>query len=235
MTETPTDPTVPVQAPHDAEITAALDRAQAVRAIEALLFAAGAPMDEAALARHLPAGTDVAQALADLAQHYANRGVHLVTIAGKAQFRTAPDLAHVLKLERESPRKLSRAAIETLAIIAYHQPVTRAEIEDIRGVVISRGTLDTLMEAGWIEPKGHRETPGRPATWVATERFLSDFGLASRDDLPGLEDLRAAGLLDARPAVGVYGEHAAPEPERNEDEEANAEESDEDGPAGPAA
>ena len=140
---------------------------------------------------------------------YANRGVHLVEIDGRYAFRTAPDLAPRLQIERDVSRKLSRAAIETLAIIAYHQPVTRAEIEEIRGVALSKGTLDTLMEIGWVEPKGRRRTAGRPATWRTTAAFLDQFGLERIGDLPGMEELRAAGLIDARPAISALGASAA--------------------------
>ena len=135
-------------------------------------------------------------ALAELAALYEGRGIELVERGGRWRMQTAPDLAHILRREREEPRKLSRAAIETLAIIAYHEPVSRAEIEAIRGVQISKGTLDTLIEAGWVKPAGRREVPGRPLTYATTPGFLDHFGLASRKDLPGIEDLRAAGLLD---------------------------------------
>ena len=158
-------------------------------------------------ARQAPAARQRREELVgELEAHYANRGIHLVRVAGKFAFRTAPDLGAALQIETTVARKLSRAAIETMAIIAYHQPVTRAEIEEIRGVALSRGTLDTLMEAGWVQPRGHRETPGHPATWVTTQEFLSHFGLNSAKDLPGIEELKAAGLLDARPAVSAYSE-----------------------------
>lgn len=208
----------PAAAPDAEEVTAALDRAQSLRILEAVLFAAAEPLDRATIARHLPKGADVDTLVDGLELQYSGRGVNLVRVAGRVTLRTAGDLAHVLRIERDQPRKLSRAAVETLAIIAYHQPVTRAEIEEIRGVVISRGTLDVLMEAGWIKPHGHRETPGRPATWVVTEAFLGHFGLDSRDDLPGLDELRAAGLLDARPAVSAYTEQAIPASEDASDE-----------------
>ncbi len=169
----------------------------ALRLIEALLFAANEPLDEETLAARLPEDADVAALLAELRVEYAERGVNLVRVAGKWALRTAEDLAPYLSRHMEVQRKLSRAAVETLAIIAYHQPVTRAEIEEIRGVGISRGTLDILMEAGWVRPKGRRRTPGRPATWVTTEGFLDQFGLEALDDLPGVGELRAAGLLDS--------------------------------------
>jgi len=169
-----------------------------VRLVEALLFASAKPVTEAELAAHLPADTDVKAILARLADDYAGRGVQLIAVADGWAIRTAPDLASALRLTVEVPRKLSRAAIEALAIIAYHQPVTRAEIEDIRGVALSRGSLDQLLEAGWIKPRGHKQTPGRPALWVTTDEFLNHFGLANVGDLPGVEELKAAGLLDQR-------------------------------------
>jgi segregation and condensation protein B len=156
----------------------------------------------------MPKDAEIKVLLKELEDIYADRGVNLVRVAGKVTMRTAPDLVDALKIERTVRRKLSRAAIETMAIIAYHQPVTRAEVEEIRGVALSKGTLELLMEAGWIQPRGHRETPGRPALWVTTEQFLLHFGLDRLDDLPGVEDLRAAGLLDARPAVSAYSEEA---------------------------
>jgi segregation and condensation protein B len=179
------------------------DRAQALRLIEAILFAAAEPVGEENLAERLPDGTDIAGLLAEVAEQYAGRGVNLVKVAGRWALRTAPDLAPALEREKTVQRKLSRAAVETMAIIAYHQPVTRAEIESIRGVALSRGTLDQLMEAGWILPKGRRHSPGRPATWVTTDGFLEHFGLDRLDDLPGIEELRAAGLLDTRPGIAT--------------------------------
>jgi segregation and condensation protein B len=175
------------------------ERAQHLRLIEALLFASALPLDEAALAERLPAGWDVAALLAELQGDYQGRGVNLVFVAGGWTFRTAMDLAPKLRLEKVVPRKLSRAGIETLAIIAYHQPVTRAEIEDIRGVAVSSGTLDVLVETGWVVPVGRRETAGRPVTWGTTDAFLLHFSLADRKDLPGIEELRAAGLIGQRP------------------------------------
>jgi segregation and condensation protein B len=177
-------------------------RAERLRLLEALLFAAASPLDDASIAARLP-GADVAGLIAELAAHYEPRGVNVVRVAGGWTLRTAPDLAPKLKLEQTVTRKLSRAAIETLAIIAYHQPVTRGEIEEIRGVVVSSGTLDVLMEAGWIAPKGRRETPGRPVTWVTTEGFLTHFGLGDRRDLPGIEELKAAGLIGPRPDISL--------------------------------
>ncbi|HVI99582.1 MAG TPA: SMC-Scp complex subunit ScpB [Sphingomonas sp.] len=167
-----------------------------VRAVEAVLFAADAPLTIDAIRAHVGEGVDVRGALATLEADYAGRGIELVRRGERWHFQTAGDMAHVLRRDREEARKLSRAGIETLAIIAYHEPVTRAEIESIRGVQISKGTLDVLMEAGWIRPAGRREVPGRPLTYATTAEFLSHFGLASRRDLPGIDDLRAAGLLD---------------------------------------
>jgi len=166
-----------------------------VRAVEATLFAAEEPMTAEQLSAHL-AGADVTAALAELEAHYADRGVRLVERGRRWQFQTAPDLAHLLRREREQSRKLSRAATEVLAIVAYHEPVSRAEIEAIRGVQISKGTLDVLMDAGWVRPAGRREGPGRPLLYATTQEFLTHFGLASRRDLPGIDDLKAAGLLD---------------------------------------
>ena len=173
------------------------DRNQHLRIVEAVLFAAAEPVDAARLASFLPGGTDIAPLLADLQANFANRGVNLVEVAGKWTFRTAEDLSFLLRREQVEQRRLSKAAMETLAIIAYHQPVTRAEIEDIRGVTISRGTLDTLMEVGWARMRGRRRTPGRPVTYGTTEAFLSHFGLAEVSDLPGLQEMKGAGLLEA--------------------------------------
>lgn len=166
------------------------------RAVEATLFAAAEPMTIADIAAYVGAEADVKGALRDLGMRYEGRGVNLVERGGRWLFQTAPDLAHILRREREEVRKLSRAGIETLAIIAYHEPVSRAEIEAIRGVQISKGTLDVLMEAGWVRPAGRREVPGRPLTYATTPGFLAHFGLENRKDLPGIDDLKAAGLLD---------------------------------------
>ena len=169
------------------------------RAVEATLFASEEPMTPEALAGHLGdvgAGA-IGEALRDLTEHYRDRGVHLVERGGRWHFQTAPDLAHLLRREREQVRRLSRAATEVLAIVAYHEPVSRAEIESIRGVQTSSGTLDVLMEAGWVRVAGRREVPGRPVIYATTPEFLQHFGLASRKDLPGIDELRAAGLLDA--------------------------------------
>jgi segregation and condensation protein B len=165
------------------------------RAVEATLFAAEEPMSAEALSAHL-AGAEVRPVLAELQDHYRQRGVRLVERGGRWQFQTAPDLAHLLRREREQVRKLSRAATEVLAIVAYHEPVSRAEIEAIRGVQTSPGTLDVLMEAGWVRVAGRREVPGRPVIYATTPEFLDHFGLASRKDLPGIDELKAAGLLD---------------------------------------
>jgi segregation and condensation protein B len=201
-------------------------RAEQLRLVEALLFAAASPLDEESIAARLPQGADVAALVAELTAHYEPRGVNVVRVAGGWTLRTAPDLGPKLKLEQTVIRKLSRAAIETLAIIAYHQPVTRGDIEEIRGVVVSSGTLDVLMEAGWIMPKGRRETPGRPVTWVTTEGFLTHFGLADRRDLPGIEELKAAGLIGPRPdltlAETVMPDDAPAEADDEEDEDQEA-------------
>ena len=166
-----------------------------VRAVEATLFAADAPLSAAAISRHL-GGAAVEGALTDLAATYEGRGVQLVERGGRWHFQTAPDLAHLLRRTREDVRRLSRAATEVLAIVAYHEPVSRAEIESIRGVQTAKGTLDVLMEAGWVRITGRREVPGRPVIYATTPDFLTHFGLASRKDLPGIDELRAAGLLD---------------------------------------
>ena len=167
-----------------------------VRAVEAILFASEEALSVEGIADYVGEGVDVAAALKELADHYGGRGIELVERGKKWHFQTAPDLAHFLRREKDENRKLSRAAVETLAIIAYHEPVSRAEIEAIRGVQISKGTLDVLMEAGWVRPAGRREVPGRPLTYATTATFLQHFGLQSRRDLPGIDDLKAAGLLD---------------------------------------
>lgn len=169
-----------------------------LRLLEALLFAASEPIDVATLRDRLPKDTDVGVLLARLQRDYAGRGINLVSIADRWRFQTAPDLAENLVDVREAPRKLSKAALETLSIIAYHQPVTRAEIEDVRGVAVSKGTLDVLMELGWVRLRGRRRTPGRPVTYGSTEGFLAHFNLEQISDLPGRDELKAAGLLDPR-------------------------------------
>ena len=175
-----------------------------VRAVEATVFAAEAPMTVEQIRAYVGDAVDVIKALDTLAAHYNGRGIELVQRGKAWHFQTAADLAHLLRREREESRKLSRAAVETLAIIAYHEPVSRAEIEAIRGVQISKGTLDVLMEAGWVRPAGRREVPGRPLVYATTPGFLSHFGLASRKDLPGIDDLKAAGLLD--PVDTAFGD-----------------------------
>ena len=178
-----------------------MDHFQQIRLLEAILFASAEPLRAADLAKFLPDGVDVGELLEELAGLYANRGVNLIRAGDRWAFRSAADLAGLMRLEKAVKRRLSRAAIETLAIVAYHQPVTRAEVEEIRGVGLSRGTLDTLLEMAWIKPRGRRRTPGRPVTWGTTDGFLDHFGLESLDALPGQEELKAAGLLDARPAI----------------------------------
>jgi segregation and condensation protein B len=175
------------------------ERAQELRLIEALLFAASEPLGEETMSRYLDAPADVSGLLRELAEEYAGRGVNLVRLAGGWVLRTAPDLSMRLRIEKPVSRKLSRAAVESLAVIAYHQPVTRAEIEEIRGVALGKGTIDALMGAGWVRPKGRRSGPGRPLLWVTTPEFLIHFGLDSLSELPGLDELRAAGLLDLSP------------------------------------
>jgi segregation and condensation protein B len=186
---------------------------QHLRLVEALLFASARPIDEAALAARLPEGADIAELLAELTALYAERGVNLAKRGEGWVFRTAPDLAAALSAESVVPRKLPRAALETLAIVAYHQPVTRAEIEDIRGVSVSQGTLDLLFEAGWVKMQGRKETPGRPMLWGTTETFLDHFGLTGLDDLPGLEELKSSGLLDPNPVLATYAARATDEPD----------------------
>ena len=173
-----------------------------LRTIEALLCAASEPLGTDALAKHLPPGTDVAALLGDLKSNYENRGVNLVQVAGKWALRTANDLSFLLRKETTEQKKLSKAALETLAIIAFHQPVTRAEIEDIRGVAISKGTLDILLDIGWARMRGRRRTPGRPVTYGTTEAFLTHFGLNEITDLPGQAELKAAGLLESSLPAG---------------------------------
>jgi len=192
-------------------------RAEQLRLVEALLFASPEPLTETELALRLDADSDVPALLRTLAEDYAARGVNLVSLAGGWTFRTAPDLATALRSERQVARRLSRAAVETLAVIAYHQPVTRAEIEAIRGVTLGRGTLDRLLESGWVQPRGRRETPGRPLNWVTTPHFLAHFGLQNLNELPGVDELRASGLLDLGPAV--FGDSLPPP-----DDEPDAEE-----------
>ena len=173
-------------------------RAEELRLLEAMLFASAEPVNEKDLAARLPQGVDVRAALSRLQEDYATRGVNLVRIGGKWTFRTAGDLSWLLSKETVETRKLSRAAIETLAIIAYHQPVTRTEIEEIRGVTTSKGSVDVLLQTGWIRPRGRRKAPGRPVTYGTSDAFLSHFGLDALGDLPGLDELKGSGLLDGR-------------------------------------
>ncbi|QLH71905.1 SMC-Scp complex subunit ScpB [Rhodopseudomonas palustris] len=194
-------------------------RPEELRLLEALLFASPEPLDQAALAKRMPEGVDVKVALKQLQEDYASRGVNLVRIANKWTFRTAGDLAWLMTRESTETRKLSRAAIEMLAIIAYHQPITRVEIEEIRGVATSKGTLDVLLETGWIKPRGRRKTPGRPLTFGTTEAFLSQFSLESLTDLPGLEELKGTGLLDTRLPTGFSVPTPSDDPALREDED----------------
>jgi segregation and condensation protein B len=191
-------PKLKVVMPDDEPDDAAQTRAEELRLLEAMLFASAEPLDEKSLAERLPGDIDVHAALLRLQEEYAPRGVNLVRINGKWTFRTASDLAWLLSKESVEARKLSRAAVETLAIIAYHQPVTRAEIEEIRGVTTSKGSVDVLLETGWIRPRGRRKSPGRPVTYGTSEAFLSHFGLDAVGDLPGLEELKGSGLFDGR-------------------------------------
>ncbi len=184
---------------------------QHLRLLEAILFSSAEAMTEQKLAERLPEGADLPVLLLELRNRYSDHGVHLVRAGKTWGFRTASDLAALLRVDRRIERKLSRAAVETLSIIAYHQPVTRAEVEEIRGVQLSKGTLDVLLDQGWIRPKGRRQTPGRPVTWATTEAFLDHFGLESLSDLPGIDELKAAGLLDARPAIQIYGARSGAE------------------------
>src|SRR5688500_10018360 len=190
--------------------------------VEAILFAADKPLTIAEIEAFLPEGTEVETLLGELSGSYEPRGVNLVERGGRWLFQTAPDLSHILSRERAEARKLSRAALETLAIIAYHEPATRAQIEDIRGVSISKGTLDVLMEAGWVRPAGRRESPGRPLQYATTPNFLVHFGLTSRRDLPGIAELKAAGLLDPID-LSMAGQ---PQPERDEDRDEESEDAD---------
>jgi len=198
VVETTADEAAPSEEP--AEVTVNIEH---LRMAEALLFAASEPLSEDALKTSLPEGADVSGIIAELQKIYEQRGVTLARVAEKWQFRTAPDLAFLLRKEKPEQKRLSRAAIETLAIIAYHQPVTRAEIEDIRGVMLSKGTLDTLMEVGWIKIRGRKRTPGRPVTYGTTEAFLVQFGLENIGHLPGMDELKAAGFLEAIPPSGL--------------------------------
>jgi segregation and condensation protein B len=194
-------------------------RPEELRLLEALLFASAEPLDEKTLAARLPQGADVKAALEQLRADYAPRGVNLVRVAGKWAFRTAPDLSWLLTKDSVVPRKLSRAAIETLAIVAYHQPVTRAEVEEIRGISAAKGTLDVLLETGWVRPRGRRKAPGRPVTYGTTEMFLAHFGLEALDDLPGLDELKGSGLLDGRLPPGFSVPSPSDDPALRDDED----------------
>jgi segregation and condensation protein B len=194
-------------------------RPEHFRLLEALLFAASAPLDERTLAARMPDGVDVKTALRELQAEYSTHGVNLQKIGNKWAFRTAGDLSWLLTKEAVVPKKLSRAAIETLAVIAYHQPVTRAEVEEIRGVVMSKGTFDVLMETGWIKPRGRRKVPGRPITYGTSEDFLSHFGLSELGDLPGLEELKGSGLLDNRLPPGFAVPMPSDDPTLRDDED----------------
>ncbi len=195
------------------------ERAEELRILEALLFAAEEPLDEKALAGRLPAGVDVRALLVQLQNEYASRGVNLVRVGGKWSLRTASDLAWLLTRETVVTKKLSRAAIETLAIVAYHQPVTRAEIEEIRGVTTSKGTLDVLLETGWIRLRGRRKAPGRPVTYGTTEAFMSHFGLDALADLPGVDELKGAGLIDKSLPAGFSVPVPSDDPALRDDED----------------
>jgi len=215
-----------------------------LRVLEAMLFASVEPLSTNAIRERIGADKDVGGLLMELKRVYEGRGVQLVEMEGNWAFRTAADLGDALQMTKEVQRKLSRAAMETLAIVAYHQPVTRAEIENIRGVITHKGTLDVLMEAGWVKPGRRRETPGRPVTWVTTTAFMDHFGLESMSDLPGLDELKASGLLDRRPAIDtipgtgdlfgddledVEEESAADDEEETYDDEAEFEDDEEEG------
>ena len=195
------------------------ERAEELRILEAILFAADEPLDEKVLAVRLPAGIDAQALLLQLQKEYAARGVNLVRVGGKWSLRTASDLAWLLTHETVVTRKLSRAALETLAIVAYHQPVTRAEIEEIRGVTTSKGTLDVLLETGWIRLRGRRKAPGRPVTYGTTEAFMSHFGLDALADLPGLDELKGAGLMEKSLPAGFTVPVPSDNPELREDED----------------
>jgi segregation and condensation protein B len=195
------------------------ERSEHLRIIEAILFAASEPVSADKLAAFLPAGTDLPGLLADLQANYQNRGVNLVQVSGNWMMRTSTDLSFVLQRNKTEQKKLSKAALETLAICAYHQPVTRAEIEDIRGVAISKGTLDNLLEVGWVRMRGRRKTPGRPVTYGTTDEFLKHFGLNEVTDLPGLHELKAAGLLDANLPPGFDVPLPKPSDQLTEDED----------------
>jgi segregation and condensation protein B len=203
-----------------------MDHFLQLRILEAMLFAAAEPVDEKALRDRMPEGADVKALLEELRGLYANRGIRLLQVGKGWAFRTAEDLAPYLRIENVVSRRMSRAAVETLSIIAYHQPITRAEIEEMRGVALSRGTLDLLLEVGWIRPRGRRRTAGRPVTWGTSEAFLNHFGLENVDALPGVEELKAAGLLDRKPGFGPLSA-LREQPTAEEEDEAELTEDDE--------
>ncbi|MBV7256866.1 SMC-Scp complex subunit ScpB [Pacificimonas sp. WHA3] len=190
---------------------------ETLRIVEAVLFAAEEPLSLDVIGAHLPENAPVKALLVELAESYHPRGINLVERGGKWLFQTAPDLSHILRRETARPRKLSRAAIETLSVIAYHEPVTRAQVEEIRGVSLSKGTLDVLMELGWVRPAGRREVPGRPLLYATTTGFLVHFGLTSRRDLPGIQELKAAGLLDPMAEALELAREEAEQPDMLED------------------
>ena len=194
--QSPTGMTLPLPLPENVTRLPSADRGEKLRVVEALLFASPEPLTEAQLAEHVPEGEDIQALVEELQASYAGRGINLVRTAGKWTFRTADDLSFLLQRHSVEQRRLSRAALETLSIIAYHQPVTRAEIEEIRGVATSKGTLDVLLETGWIKMRGRRRVPGRPITYGTAQAFLEHFGFDAIDDLPGLDELKGAGLLD---------------------------------------
>jgi len=211
-----------IMSDEEIEVTVTIDaneRPEELRLLEALLFAASEPVDEKALAKRLPEDVDIRAALRRLQTEYAPRGVNLVHIGNKWAFRTANDLAWLLTHESVQPKKLSRAAMETLAIIAYHQPVTRAEVEEIRGVSAAKGTIDVLLETGWIRPRGRRKAPGRPLTYGTNEAFLSHFGIESLSDLPGLEELKGAGMFDGVLPAGFDVPMPSDDPALRDDED----------------
>jgi segregation and condensation protein B len=201
------------------EARSAETRPDELRLLEAMLFAAAAPLEEKDLAARLPQDVDLGAALARLQEEYATRGVNLVRVGGRWTFRTADDLSWLLSKETVESRKLSRAAIETLAIIAYHQPVTRAEIEEIRGVSTSKGSVDVLLQTEWIKPRGRRKAPGRPVTYGTTPAFLSHFGLDAVGDLPGIDELKGSGLLDGRLPPGFSVPMPSDDPALRDDED----------------
>lgn len=211
--------TLPLPLPQNVTRLPSADRGEKLRVLEALLFAAAEPLDERYLSEHVPDGEDITALIEELQAFYAGRGINLVRTAGKWAFRTADDLSFVLQRHAVEQRRLSRAALETLSIIAYHQPVTRAEIEEIRGVATSKGTLDVLLETGWIKLRGRRRVPGRPITYGTTQDFLEHFGFDSVDDLPGLEELKGAGLLEGNLPAGFSIPHPDDSEQLAEDEE----------------